>query len=704
MFYCFGLNLRSQTSPIVVLISDNVCDSPSCIHTASEILKNMDSSVDPCDDFYKFACGGFIKSTIIPDHDMRYDSFSAGENLISNQLRRSLEDLNSTDMPYAFRLAKTLYSSCMNKTYIEEQGYAPLMDILKKLGGWPVLEGDTWNDHESDWTTIVSNLRKLGYSLNTLLGFSINLDRANSSRRVIYLDDPVLGLTRLYLVRGFKGHIIEEYYRYMVDIAVILGADRRRAEKELMDSLEFEMKLAKISLPGIFQRNATLLHNPMTVAELSNAYPSISWKKYFNRVLEPFYQFDDNDTVIVSSPLFMSNFEQLMKVTSKRIQTNYLIWRAIASTVEYLNDEIRKRQLEFNEVLNGETDRGPRWKECVATVTRMLPISIGAMYVRNYFNKDARENARDMILDIRDQFMKTLKTVDWMDEETRKHALDKVASMTIYIAYPDELLNDTKLDGLYKNLKLDENASYLGNILTSFLFDREYTISELKKPVNKSDWVGFGHATMVDAYASLLGNSIHFPAGIFQGNLFDKDRPKYLNYGGIGFIVGHEITHGFDDQGSQYDKNGNLVDWWDPSTKEKYLRKAQCIIDQYDNYTIKEIGMNVVGFSTQGENIADNGGIKQAYLAYRNWADHHKQEPKLPGLHYTPRQMFWISAANGWCAKLRPEFASHIIASDSHVQGEFRIIGSLSNRPEFAKDFNCALGSNMNPIDKCSVW
>ncbi|XP_057331077.1 neprilysin-2-like isoform X3 [Microplitis mediator] len=684
--------------------ADNICDSPSCVHTASKILKNMDSSVDPCDDFYRFACGGFLKSTIIPDDKVSVNTFSIISDQVLEQLRMSIEDPRLIDMPYPFRLVKTLYKSCMNKTVIEEQGLTPLLSIVKKLGGWPVLEGDMWKDDEFNWMTSVFKFREMGYSVDYFIDFSIGVDLKNSTKRVLDLDQASLGLSREYLSKGFDDKIVKEYYRYMVDIAVILGAERERAEEELMESLKFEMKLANISLPVEKRRNATLLYNPMTITELSNKYPSIPWKEYFNRILKPHVQVDDNEITIVNVPSFISDFEQLMKLTPKRVQANYVMWRAVAASVSYLNDEIRKRQLEYSTALSGRTEREPRWKECVDIVSSTLSISVGALYVRKYFNEDAKKNAVEMVSDIRNQFNKILKTVDWMDEETRKSALEKAASMTSHIAYPDELLNDAKLEEFYENLQLDDNASYLKNILNLTLFGTEYSFSKLRKPVNKSDWVSHGRPAVVNAFYSSIENSIQFPAGILQGAFFSNDRPRYMNYGAIGFVIGHEITHGFDDQGRQFDKDGNLVDWWAPSTKEKYLEKAECIINQYGNYTVKEVGKNLNGINTQGENIADNGGIKEAYLAYKDWADRHKPEPTLPGLSFTPRQMFWISAANTWCSVYRPEALKLRITTGFHSPGEFRILGPLSNMPEFAEDFQCPLESRMNPKHKCAVW
>jgi membrane metallo-endopeptidase-like protein 1 len=221
-----------------------------------------------------------------------------------------------------------------------------------------------------------------------------------------------------------------------------------------------------------------------------------------------------------------------------------------------------------------------------------LSIAAGALYVRKYFNEQARQNALEMVADIRAEFQDILKQVDWMDEETKKNALDKAKSMSTHIAYPDELMNDRKLEEFYGDLELDENY-YLRSILNLTLFGTRFSFKRLRQPVNKTDWITHGRPAVVNAFYSALENSIQFPAGILQGVFFDANRPRYMNYGAIGFVIGHEITHGFDDQGRQFDKNGNLVEWWAPETKKAYLEKAQCIIDQYGNYTVPELNINV---------------------------------------------------------------------------------------------------------------
>lgn len=521
--------------------------------------------------------------------------------------------------------------------------------------------------------------------------------------RIIDLDQASLGLSREYLSKGFEDKIVRAYYDYMVDIAVILGANKTTAKTELRESLDFEMKLANISLPNEKRRNASLLYNPMSIEELSKNFSSIPWKEYFNTLLAPSAHVEDNEVVIVSVPSFISSLEKLLSTTPKRVQANYVMWRAAAASVSYLTENVRKRQLQYSTALSGKTEREARWKECVDIVSGSLSISVGAIYVRKYFKEDAKKNALEMVADIKEEFTKILKKVDWMDDETRESALDKAASMTSHIAYPDELLDNKKLEEFYEKLELTE-GNYLESILNLTLFGTEYSFSKLRKPVNKSDWVSHGRPAIVNAFYSSIENSIQFPAGILQGTFFNNDRPRYMNYGAIGFVIGHEITHGFDDQGRQFDKEGNLVDWWAYETKENYLERAECIVNQYGNYTVEEVGLNLNGINTQGENIADNGGIKEAYNAYKEWVRRNHPEPKLPGLSYSPEQMFWISAANTWCSKYRPEAMKLRITTGFHSPGEFRVLGPFSNMNEFSKDFNCPVDSKMNPSKKCAVW
>ncbi|XP_050064129.1 neprilysin-2-like isoform X3 [Aphis gossypii] len=651
------------------------CFTPGCVKAAASVINNMDLSVDPCDDFYQFACGNFIKYTVIDDDKPSQTTFSIASDTLLNKLRIIVTEPIQPDEQRPIKMAKLLFKSCMDKEKIEKDGLKPIKKMLKNLGGWPVLEAEKWNDEEFTWKDSVYKIKEL--------------------------DQASLGLM------STDEKVVIGYFRYMVDIAVILGADRRRAMKELKESLNFEIKLAKILLSAEERRDATKLYNPMKITDLQEKFPSIPWKEYLNKLLNPLtIRYDD--IIIVNSPKYLSDLEVLLCNTPKRVQANYVIWRFTSDSINFLTEELRKRQLEFFTELTGRTEREPRWKECVSISSEKFSLVVGSLYVKRFFDENAKKNAIEMVNGIKEEMYKILSSNDWMDDETRRNAIDKANSMTSHIAYPDELLDDCKLNSFYENvinyLEINEK-DYYTSVLNLSKFFTDYSYSKLRQPVNKSDWISHSKTAIINAFYSYDENSIQLPAGILQGAFFSSDRPRYMNYGAIGFVIGHEITHGFDDQGRKYDKHGNLLDWWAEETKKHFLEKVMCIIKQYGNYTSQEVGLKVNGINTQGENIADNGGLKQAYNAYKVWSERHGVEPRLPGLQdYTPEQMFWVSAANVWCSKHRPEALKADIITNSHSPDRFRVIGPFSNLKDFSKDFRCPLGSNMNPVNKCQVW
>merc|ERR1719153_1810850 len=283
--------------------------------------------------------------------------------------------------------------------------------------------------------------------------------------------------------------------------------------------------------------------------------------------------------------------------------------------------------------------------------------------------------------------------------------MKKADQITPHIAYPKEILDDSLINDFYKGLSL-ENDSYFKNILRLMRFISTYQAKQFRKPIDKNSWKTHGGAAFVNAFYNSEENSVSFPAAFLDGVFFAADRPLYMNYGAFGFFAGHEITHGFDDEGSQKDGEGNLVDWWEADTKKSYLTRAQCVIDQYGNYTVEVEGevLNVNGVTTQGENIADNGGIKEAFGAYETLVSKYGQEPMLPGLEYTPRQLMWLSGASVWCEVRRPASLKQQVLPDPHSPARFRINGPFSNMASFGEDWGCPAGSPMNPVKKCSVW
>jgi len=329
--------------------------------------------------------------------------------------------------------------------------------------------------------------------------------------------------------------------------------------------------------------------------------------------------------------------------------------------------------------------------------------AIGKLYVQKHFDDRAKKLMEEMVKDIRAEFKDVLDKIDWMDPKTKERAHRKLSQIKEYIGYPEEILDNKNLEELYKGLEIS-SEEYFQNSVSMSIWSMNYHWRKLREKVDKTDWKRHANPAIVNAFYSSLENSIQFPAGILQGIFFGENRPSYLNYGAIGWVIGHEITHGFDDQGRQYDADGNLRDWWEKDTKKKFLKKTKCIIEQYGNYTVPKLNMSLNGINTQGENIADNGGIMQAYRAYERWVHRHGVEPQIPGMNFSQKQLFWISAANVWCSKYRPKAMEQRIKTGAHSPGQFRVIGPFSNSEEFHNDFGCKAGTQMNRKNKCEVW
>lgn len=687
----------------VCVENGKVCLSPGCIHAASQILQKMDTNVNPCDDFYKFSCGQFEENTVIPDDKFLVDTFSTVGDKLEERLMKLIQSPIEQNEIEPFKIVKKYYLACMNESLIEGIGLMPLIDMQEKIGGWPVVKGGEWDKTAFVWQDAVKIIRQLGFSTDYLIDFSVDTDLKNSSRRLINIDQTDFGLNIEYLRKGINETIVQAYLDYQIDVAVMFGADRERAEEEVMESLQFEMELANISLTNDKRRDADAFYNPITIDELNLKHPYLDWLQYFNNLLPQDTQVEGNEVILIYVPSFFDQFGMVIEKTPKRTIANYLAWRMTQSVVQFMTDTLRKRELKFNKALSGQEDQEPRSKECIKKVQSTFQVALSAMYVRKYFKQDAKKSALEMVNEIKAEFEGILKTVTWMGDTTKEAALTKVKKMYTHIGHPDELMDDKKLIEYYKNVTVDEEK-YFESMLSISSFETDRDFRKLRKVVNKTDWEKQSNQVQVNAFYSSLENSIKFPAGILQGQFYSADRPEYMNYAAIGSIIGHEITHGFDDRGRQFDSEGNLVGWWDDETKSAYLEKARCIIEQYGNYTEPVNQLKLNGINTQGENIADNGGIKEAYLAYQKRQNEKGVEPKLPGLDYSINQLFWISAAQTWCSVYRPATLKVYIAAVNHPPSPFRVLGPLKNMKEFSKDFNCPEGSPMNPVHKCKVW
>ena len=709
---------------VVSSYQEAYCLSPGCVKAAATLIDMIDQTQDPCNDFYEFACGNLIKQTTIPDHKISQGSWSNMDDQLNQRLRKLFEAEAEADEPLIFSSVRKLYSSCMDQDLLEKVGREKILEMVKKLGGWPVLQ-EEWSEDTFQWQKLLEKANILGLSteivvkpipakiLNPVLSISISTSNDDSTKRIIDIDQPGLGLSREYLMKGINDTSVQAYFRYMVDTAIYLGADEQRAEQELKEALKFELDLAEMTLPEEKRRNITALNNLMTIKEAIKLFPDYDWLDHINKHLDSEeITLDENEIVNLVVPEYFEALGMHLPTVSDKVIANYMIWRFVASMMPYTDKKGLDIRFALSKAIFGKETSSPRWETCVNYCAKTyfhkegsLATAVGSMYARRYFPAENKVIVDEMVRRIKAEFKLMLDELDWMDSETKKRAHMKVNSMKSFIGYEKEILDNNLLNDFYSGLEL-ESEQFMENMLNLAKSINKHYTREFRKPINKLSWKVNSGAAIVNAFYSSSKNSILLPAGYLDGVVFRADRPAYLNYGALGMVVGHEITHGFDDKGSQKDGEGNLVDWWEKDTKEKYLEKAKCIIDQYGNYSVKVKGeiINLNGINTQGENIADNGGLKEAIRAYERMANEKGEEPLLPGLPYSQRQMFWLSAAAYRCKVVRPDFLKFYALTGVHSPSRFRINGPFRNIEEFSRDWKCPKGSHMNPVKKCRVW
>ena len=625
--------------------TEKICMTKECIETSNRLFQNMDKTADPCEDFNQFACGNFIANNVIPEDKGRISAFTPLSEVVYVRGKNLLESNQSKEDFDSYNHAKNLYKSCMAQDEIEEAGLKPMENLLQELGGWPVLEGDKWDGEQFQWYDFILKSNELGTGINYIMKHSISQDTKNISWRVIELDQPSLGMSREYLIKGFDDKDVQHYYTYMVDAAKLFGADDATAKKEMKDALLFEIAIAEASTARELRRDPNSKYNPTTVKDFPElpGYPP-SLKEYLNGLVQgggaDKVKIGNDEKIILKDPKYFQKSSKILVNTEKRAMSNYLGWRIVKSMITKLNKAAQILKENYNRSLKGIAKAQADWKRCVKAVgfnsyqSYALSGLSSSMYVRKHFRPEQKKAVEEMITYIRAAFEGILKDLDWMDDVTKEKAKKKMKEMDQFIAYPDELLDAKELDGLHEGLDLTED--YFQNYLNLNKFWRKRTYNQLREKFDPKHWTEHQYVALVNAFYNPDINSMEFPAGILQGAFFNSKAPMYVNFGGIGAVIGHEITHGFDDQGRTQDYEGiykvvfhwsniinifsysigKLVDWWAPETAAKYKERAQCIIDQYGNYTAEQINLNLNGINTQGENIADNGGIKESYMGY----------------------------------------------------------------------------------------
>ncbi|XP_025083321.1 endothelin-converting enzyme homolog isoform X1 [Pomacea canaliculata] len=684
----------------------DVCLTPECVTIASSLLTTMDRSINPCDDFYEYACGGWIKTHPIPSGHARWGTF--GTMWQENQLimKNAIEEPVSSFASEAEQKAKLYYTSCMdpNKT-VEKLGAQPLLDLMTQFK----VNLSHFDSPDDGWI-FQDMLEKVQlYDISAFFSLWIGEDDKNSSRNIIQIDQDGLGLPeRDYYINKTieEDKVLSAYLNYMVTINNLLAPGRHpNLTEHLTEVIKFESKLAEITTSAEDRRDEEKIYHNMTVADLNQLYPMIDWLHFINRLLATAnITIDSSEEVVIYAPEYLEKLSQILNSTlstleGRRAVNLYLEWHVVKSMVSYLSKPFRNAKKEFSEVLSGASGKEDEWRYCISDTDSVLGFALGALFVKNAFHGDSKEKAEEMIEEIKDAFKNNLPHLEWMDSSTRQAAIDKANAVVDMIGFPKYILNASRLDEEYSELLINESEYFLNNV-RNLHFVLKKNMEKLNQAPKQNVW-GMTPPT-VNAYYTPAKNEIVFPAGILQAPFYDKNFPKSLNFGAMGVVMGHELTHGFDDQGREFDKNGNLRPWWNDASVKRFQERTQCMADQYSQYTLG--GENIRGKQTLGENIADNGGLKCAFHAYEDWLSKNGEEQMLPAVNLTHRQIFFLGFAQVWCSSSTKE-ANHLqIVKDPHSPAKFRVIGTLSNSKDFAEHWNCAAGSSMNPVKKCEVW
>ncbi|CAO1339723.1 unnamed protein product [Diamesa hyperborea] len=615
------------------LNSGERCSSISCVHASASILERLDLDIDPCDDFYGYACGNFAQEVHTPDEKSTVDTLALMNDKLNEYLLTVLtKPVLDTELKI-HKLSKIMFQSCENFDVVNKRGKKPLVDILEKLNGLPMLDGPDWNETKWDWKLSLLNLRKF----------------------ISNKDDNIF-------IKSIK--------------------------KDIASKEEFYRKKVHFKNPKATNKKLKTLHKRVLWMEMFS-------KSFFTNDLK------FNETLDAN---FIQIYYEFINNTPKRTLANYVGWRVVQSSLSFMHKGIRDAELRFQKNALGKEDFEQRWKLCAALTQVEAPVSTGSLFVKGYFTKDDKTAAVELVDRLLDEYSTTIENSDWMDKQTKTAANNTAMTMKKYIGYHDKL--ETKeADEYYNDLfeYPEEKFLEMGLAFKVFEADRQYKRFYEISLKDTEDWTKYSKPATINAFYNSKDNSIQFPAGILQSPNFDKERPDVMNFGAIGSIIGHEITHAFDDLA---EKKQN----WSESNTEDYKNKVQCIVDQYNKYRINREDQYVtIDFATDGvatlkENIADCGGVKLAYNAYTKWSRNTTQTKAIGLDHFSNEQIFWLSFAQTFCSVERSAVLNNKDLKSLYALNRFRVIGPTSNMPEFARDFNCPANAPMNPEEKCALW
>ncbi len=676
------MNTKFYLPVLALAMAAMSCDNKKEVSTAGIEPANLDKTVSPSADFYQFACGGWMNMHPLTDEYSRFGSFDLLAENNRQQLKGLIEELAAapSEKGTVARKVGDLYNLAMDSAKLNAEGYFPIESQLKKIAG---LTG------RQELVKVVAEMTRQGYG--PYFGIYVGADDMNSSMNLVQTYQGGLGLGDRDYYLGADEHnreIRSKYEEHMVRMFELAGWSNMQAREAAAAVMAIETQLATASYEKVKLRDPLANYHKMTVEELEKEIPGVDWKVYFETIGLP-----GIEELNVAQPEPIREVAHIWNNSPLEAQKAYLQWKVINAAAPYLSDEFVAEHFEFNgKVLSGVKEMKPRWKRAVATVDGAMGEAVGQMYVEKYFPAAAKERMVKLVENLQKALGERIKALDWMSEETKARALEKLAAIYVKVGYPDQWRD-------YSGLEV-RNDSYWNNILRSNEFDFDYMLAKAGQPVDKKEWLMTPQT--VNAYYNPTTNEICFPAGILQYPFFDMNADDAFNYGAIGVVIGHEMTHGFDDQGRQYDKDGNLKEWWTAEDAENFKARAQVLVDYFDDIEVLP-GLYANGQLTLGENIADHGGLQVAYQAFHRATE---ESPLGEAEGFTPEQRFFLAYANVWAANIREEQIRFLTQMDVHSLGRWRVNAALPHIEGWYEAFGVREGDPLYlvPEKRASIW
>ena len=645
---------------------------------------DMDLSVKPGDDFYEYAGGGWMKANPLSKHP-EYSSYGvfnvlAEEN--ENRLRDMFLELGKTDHKFGTVDQKVadLYKMAMDSDRLNSEGVKPLLADLAKVKAFK----------KKDLTNFIAE-QHLSLS-NPFFGIGVETDLKNSDMNVMWMEAGTSGLPDrdYYLNTDADSKKIQQAYKdYLTKMFMLAGYSKKEANRASKTIYDIEYKFAQAKMSRAEARDYNKLYNIRTLDQLQADYPAINWKEYFNLMGTPQVEW-----VILTEPKVMAVANDLMTNLKEQQMRDYMAGLLIKGSANYLSDEFGETAFDFyGRTLSGQKERKPRWKRALGFPNSLLGEAVGEVYVSKYFAHGSKEKMMKLINELRKSLVAHIAGLTWMSEQTKINALVKLNAFTVKIGYPDKWRD-------YSGLTVDPSKSLYDNIKAASLYETRRNLDKMGKPVDKDEW-GMTPQT-VNAYYNPTTNEICFPAAILQPPFFDVEADDATNFGAIGVVIGHEMTHGFDDQGRMFDQYGNMTDWWTEEDSEKFQEAAEKLAEQFDQIVVVK-DQHANGHLTLGENIADQGGLRIAYDAFRT-TQQFRDDKMIDG--FTPTQRFYLSYGRIWADNMTEEAIFQQTKSDPHSIGRYRVNATLRNIDTFFDAFGIKAGDKMwlDPDDRAIIW